>query len=260
MDNSSITFASTSTLTPANAAEFTLFRFLPAELRLKIYDTFLSLPSGTPTNHQTRRILKISYSPSLSRYISATPPPVLLHLSHEARAYTQSYYTSLLLGANAKSPSFPTSIPISFSTDTLYLSSLHPLLATHLHDILFHLSTSPSRHLIQSLAIDLRCWSELCENGFLGVLARMRGLKEVLLVVEFGRVGNFRGELGWLQVPGWRGDLFWVSERAEEKVREERSRARGRDKWKGKGGVENKDEIDKVSVNCVLLTRGGEQA
>ncbi|KAF8857112.1 hypothetical protein BDZ45DRAFT_450907 [Acephala macrosclerotiorum] len=246
MDN--VSPSSTSPSAPIfTLSRFKLFPLLPAELRLKIYDTILQL-STLETNNEPRRILKISYSPSLSRYISATPPPLLLHLSHESRVYTQNHYNPLLLGANAKSPKFPTSIPISFSTDTLYLSSLHPFLLTHLHDILFHLSTSPSRHLIQSLAIDLRCWSELCENGFLGVLARMRGLREVLLVVEFGRVGNFRGDLGWLEVPGWRGDLFWLAERAEEKLGEERGRARA-----GK-------EVEKVGIRCVLLTRGGEQA
>ncbi|KUJ14627.1 uncharacterized protein LY89DRAFT_117893 [Mollisia scopiformis] len=214
--------------------EFTLFRFLPTELRLKIYDLILALP---PSTTEPRRILKISYSPSLSRYISATPPPTLLHLSHEARTYTQNHYTPLLLGSNAKSPTFHASIPISFLQDTLYLSSLSPLLFTHLHDILFHLSTSPSRHQIQSLAIDLRCWSELIENGFGGLLARMRGLKEVLLVVEFGRVGCFRGVLGFLEVPSWRGDLYWLAETAEMRLKEERLRVR-------KGGKNPGDDVE----------------
>ena len=78
-------------------------------------------------------------------------------------------------------------IPIDISLQTLYISSLSPLLNTlqFQHTFLFHLSTSPSRHLIRYLAVDLRVWNELCENGFLGVLARMRGLRGVRLVVEF---------------------------------------------------------------------------
>lgn len=225
--------------------EFALFPLLPTELRLKIYDLILpNPPINTP-----RRILNISFSPSLSRYISTTPPPTLLHLSHEARIYTQDQYKDLLLGPNPNfAPLTRYNIPFSPTTDTLYLSSLTPLLSTHLQDILFHLSTSTSRHLIQSLAIDLRCWSELCENGFLSILARMKGLKEVLLVVEFGR--SFRGELGWLDVPGWRGDLEWVADRAEGRLREERDRVR----------IGGRNKGEEMNVRCVILTRGGEQA
>lgn len=38
----------------------------------------------------------------------------------------------------------------------------------------------------------------------------MRALREVVLVVEFGRC--FEGEVGFLEVPGWRRDLCWVAE------------------------------------------------
>jgi hypothetical protein len=53
-----------------------------------------------------------------------------------------------------------------------------------MHDLLYNMSTSPSRHFIQKLAIDRRVWNELCENGLLGIIARWRRLREVDMVVE----------------------------------------------------------------------------
>lgn len=78
-------------------------------------------------------------------------------------------------------------IPINYAKTILYISSLSLLLSTmqFQHTFLFHLSTSPGRHLLQWLAIDLRVWNELCEHGFLGVLGRMQGLRGLRLVVEF---------------------------------------------------------------------------
>ena len=81
------------------------------------------------------------------------------------------------------------------------------------------------------------------------MLGRMKGLKTLDLVVEFGRC--FEGELGFLEAPEWRSDLRWVAERAGRDIGEERERARGR---MGMGGVGD------VGVRCVILTRGGEQA
>jgi hypothetical protein len=248
-------------------AAFALVPLLPAELRLKIYKHILALSSQP-------RILKISYSPSLKRYISNTPPPVLLSTSSESRAYTLQTYTNLSLGPSClwrprlspistqhryqnPSPTPGLPIPICYATDTLYISSLFPLLTTHLHDFLWNLSTSSSRHHIQSLSIDLRVWNILCENGFIGLLARMRSLREVCLVVEFGR--SFEGELGFLEAPDWRMDLRWVAKRAGEQLREERGRARG-----GVGKIgwceEGEGSERGVMVRCVILTKGGEQA
>ncbi|KAE9369542.1 hypothetical protein N431DRAFT_427706 [Stipitochalara longipes BDJ] len=251
----------------ASPTAFTLFPQLPTELRLKIYKHILAL-------YTTPRILKISYSTSLNRYISNTPPPVLLSTSHESRTYTLQTYTNLSLGPScswrphlspssqqyryqnpAPTPGLP--IPICYVTDTLYISSLFPLLTIHLHDLFWNLATSSSRHHIQSLSIDLRVWNTLCEAGLLGLLARMRSLREVCLVVEFGR--SFEGELGFLDAPEWRMDLRWIAERAEETLEEERERARG---GKGKMGwfVEGEGNDRWVVVRCVILTKGGEQA
>jgi hypothetical protein len=168
-------------------ATFTLFPLLATELRLKIYKHILAL-------NTTPRILKISYSPSLNRYISNISPPVLLSISSESRAYTLQTYTNLSLGPSwpwrprlspqsqqyryqTPAPSKGLPIPICYRTDTLYISGLFPLLPTHMHDFLWNLSTSSSRHHIKSLSIDLRVWNILCENGFRGLLARMRSLR-----------------------------------------------------------------------------------
>jgi hypothetical protein len=252
----------------SSSITFTLFPLLPTELRLKIYRHILAL-------NTTPRILKISYSPSLNRYISNVPPPVLLSINSESRVYTLQTYTNLSLGPSCPwrprlspsshqycyqtpAPSKGLPIPIRYATDTLYISSLFPLLTTHMHDFLWNLSTSTSRHHIQSFSIDLRVWNILCENGFVGLLARMRSLREVCLVVEFGRC--FEGELGFLEAPEWRMDLRWIAERAGEALAEERERARG---GMGKVGwyVEEEEGKEKgVMVRCVILTRGGEQA
>ncbi|KAH9215012.1 hypothetical protein DL95DRAFT_389047, partial [Leptodontidium sp. 2 PMI_412] len=217
---------------------FHFFPNLPTELRLKIYKHILAL---SHSSHSSSRILKISYSPSLGRYISNTAPPITLSISPEARLFTLKTHSYLSLGPVPKAlksiqSSIPSSssvsssstapgqdissrlkdnnlhglpIPIAYQTDILYLSSLSPLLSTHLHSILYHFSTSPSRHLIQHFAIDFRVWAELCENGFLGIVSRMKALREVDLVVEFGRA--FEGEVGFLECPAWRRDLKWVA-------------------------------------------------
>ncbi|KAL2072178.1 hypothetical protein VTL71DRAFT_11521 [Oculimacula yallundae] len=251
---------------------FHYFPQLPTELRLKIYKHILSLSN---TNNSSTRILKISYSPSLGTYISNTPPPITLSISSESRSFTLETHSYLSLGPlrksskpgprtiQASSPDFTTSsrlpnssqsknssplIPITYHHTTLYLSSLSPLLTTHLHTILYDLSLSPSLSLVQSLAIDFRVWAQLCENGFLGIVSRMKVLREVLLVVEFGR--GFKGEVGWLEVPDWRRDLKWVAGEAERCLGEERRR----------GGLRKGREDGHVSVRCVILTRGGEQS
>lgn len=77
-------------------------------------------------------------------------------------------------------------------------------------------------------------------------------------MVEFGR-REFGVEVGFLGVPGWRGDLRWVAERAGEGIRVQRSKLSG----SGIGRMRryNEESWDgEVKVRCVLLTRGGEQA
>ena len=79
------------------------------------------------------------------------------------------------------------------------------------------------------------------------------------MVVEFGRA--FRGEVGFLEAPEWRGDLRWVAERAGREVGEERGRGRtGFLKSSGVFRAEPREADEGIQVRCVILTRGGEQA
>lgn len=253
---------------------FHLFSELPSELRLKIYDHILAVPTTkqkskdlpildpqtgaplpSPDNEHNRHILKISYTPSVQRYRSNTAPTILLSIWSESRIYAQDVYqyTPFYFGPQ------PDSIPIAYATTTLYISSLLPSLSCPpASSLLYTISTTPSRHKIESMALDLRVWNTLCEEGLLGVLGRMRGLREVWLVVEFGR-REFKGSVGFLGVPGWRGDLKWIAERAREGITREKSKVRGFGRRilgrEGEGGYDGE-----VKVGCVLLTRGGEQA
>jgi len=89
----------------------------------------------------------------------------------------------------------------------------------------------------------------------------MRALREVCMVVEFGRERDFAGGLEFLDAPVWRGDLRWVAEMAGREMREERKKlgafgdgVAGRGKWERGGGL-----VD-MEMRCVILTKGGEQA
>ncbi|TVY13919.1 hypothetical protein LARI1_G008334 [Lachnellula arida] len=241
---------------------FPLFPTLPTELRLKIYTYILHITSATP------RILKIS--PFAPTPISNTPPPITLSICAEARALTLASYSYLELGTQASAPESKGGvagplIPVDWESQTLYISNLTPLFRhtavlspSLLQAFLYDFSTSPSRHHIQSLAIDLRVWHELADHGFLGILARLRALREVKLVVEFGR--RFEGQLGFLEAPEWRGDLRWLAKRAGGEV----NGGSGSGGRSGKdGGGDRNGDGDKgreVKVECVILTRGGEHA
>ncbi|KAH8595242.1 hypothetical protein B0O99DRAFT_162550 [Bisporella sp. PMI_857] len=225
---------------------FTLFSELPTELRLKIWEH--ALPP--------RRILTITYSTVRSIYLSRTPPPTTLSITCESRSLTLHHYAPLILGPPPRKPALSPLIPFCPSTDTLYITSLAPILSQHLPELLYNLSTSPSRHAIQHLALDLRIWNICCDAGLLGILGRMRGLEGVDIVVEFGR--EFKGETAFIAAPEWRGDLDWVARRAEEGIGEERRKML-------KAGVRNEGDGEllrgkEIRVRCVLLTKGGEQA
>jgi hypothetical protein len=221
---------------------FPLFPTLPTELRLAIYRQILV--QSTPP------ILKISLCPSSNTYISNTIPPITLSICAESRILTLESWQYLRLGGVKENK-----IPMNFETQTLYISSLTPLLLAPdlLQTFLYQLSTSSSRHHIQSLAVDLRVFHTLSENGFLGIIGGMRKLRCAKLVVEFGR--NFEGEVGFLEAPEWRNDLRWLAGRVGDDVREERERSKGIKTVREEGDTQRE-----VVVECVILTRGGEHA
>jgi hypothetical protein len=239
---------------------FHLFPLLPTEIRLQIYTHIHAhSTSPLPSHTHTTRILKLNFSPSLDRYISNCAPPAILSVCAEAREYARRRYGYEYLALGSNFFCAPrTDIPLVFEGTTIYVSGLHPLLSTFAQSFLYHLSTSPSRHKITSIALDLRCWRELCELGLLGVLAGMRGLREVLMVVEYGR--RFEGEFGFLEQPEWRSDLRWSAALASESLRGERERGQSR-RLSPHGAVDGEEEAwGHVDVRCVILTRGGEQA
>ncbi|KAL3426258.1 hypothetical protein PVAG01_03049 [Phlyctema vagabunda] len=232
------TAAAGSTATPPPPV-FHLFAELPIELRLKIWRFCMAGP----------RILKTTYETSLGQYVCSTPPPITLSINQEARAQTLRNYTYLRLTSRGQLAP----IPIDFGRDTVYLSELGPILQTHLHELLYNLSTSEARHRVRALAIDRRVWNELCDNGLLGCLCRMRSLRDVCMVVEFGR--EFVGDLAFLDTPDWRGDLRWLAQNAEGQLAEERRKFAGLRRGLGCAEMEGS-----IKVKCVILMRGGEQA
>jgi hypothetical protein len=109
---------------------FPLFPNLPTELRLKIYTHILHLT--------TPPILKISFTPD---YISNTAPPITLSICAESRAPTLEQYSYLQLGpSNLQGPL----IPINYSKQTLYISSLTPLRTRLYHSSLLFPNSTPS--------------------------------------------------------------------------------------------------------------------
>jgi hypothetical protein len=247
--------------------KLTLFQILPTELRLKIYRLII-ISIHSPNK---RHILKLGPSSSFNAtyYNSYTSPPITLSINRESRYFTLSSsspypYSHLYLGCpppislpklnqdRSKCRQATTSyIPITFPTTTIYLTSFLSHHLPPLQSLIYSLSTSPSRHSISSLAVDQRIFPVLCEEGFLPLVIGLRNLRELLLVVEFGR--DFKGELGFLEIPEWRGDLRWVGERAEREVRRLRDRSRS-------GKLKGEEGDGDISVRCVILTRGGEQA
>jgi hypothetical protein len=221
---------------------FPLFPTLPTELRLAIYRQILA--------QSTHPILKISLCPSSKTYISNTVPPITLSICAESRALTLESWGYLRLGDGKEDK-----IPMNFESQTLYISSLLPLLLAPdlLQSFLYQLSTSPSRHHITSLAVDLRIFHTLSENGFLGIIGGMKKLRTAKLVVEFGR--SFEGEIAFLKTPEWRNDLRWLAGRVGDDVRGERERSKGIKIVREAGDTRNN-----VVVECVILTRGGEHA
>lgn len=213
---------------------FPLFSLLPPEIRLKIWSNLIPPP----------RIVQVA--PRNERHgsplVSLTKPPLLLSITHESRSVALSTYTYLPI------PHIPA--PVSLSRDILYVSftqlpgdgygPVNSLLNAVL-SLLPHFA-------VHTLALDSRSWVRLCDkHNLFPLLASMPHLREVIRVVEFGR--DFKGELGFLELPVWRRDLREAAERAELDLKKERKKLEA---------VEG--EMGDIKVRVVILTKGGEMA
>lgn len=162
------------------------FSHLPLELRQKIYSHILALHPSSSSS-----IIPISY-PSYTP-TTHVQPPVTLSLCSEAREWTLRTYQHLCLCLGPEKSTF-TFIPVDYEQQTVYITSLTSLRElfcffflflsgqmintqtvtapmqlykstdsveivlspNHLSTFLYTLSTTPSRHHIVSLALDLR--------------------------------------------------------------------------------------------------------
>ncbi|PQE14503.1 hypothetical protein CJF30_00007085 [Rutstroemia sp. NJR-2017a BBW] len=205
---------------------FPLFSSLPAELRLEIWSHLLPPP----------RIVQVTTVPTRPDFlVSLTKPPILSGINHESRAFLLSTHQLL------QAPLPP--IPISLKHDTLYLTlppSYHSASQTPFKSLLTPLPYLP----IRSLALDFRAWNKFRQHNLIAILAQMPHLREVRMVVEYGR--DFAGPIAFLAVPSWRGDLTYWAERAQDEIMEMRREL---------GGLGGRRD---VLVRCVLLTKGGE--
>jgi len=208
---------------------FEIFSSLPTEIRLKIWNHAAPGP----------RVVKVSYSSCLQRYISDCPPPIILHINQESRSEAMLKYHRLSLGIQDNPE-----IYVDLSIDTVYVSGLAHLRDYYLQPFMYELANSSDRHTIRKLAVDQRAWNDLCENGWIAKLCGMRSLVEVVMVIEFGR--DFEGDIAFLQVPEWRTDLLFLERNAQSNLEEERR------KMKVTWAAPN--------VRCMIMTKGGEQA
>ena len=136
---------------------FTLFPHLPAELRLKIWQTVASEPhqvelSCTPT---------ASHIPS-GRWFSHSKPPIIFRICSESRAAALSRYSDLTFSAEQIGVPCPHKLYINFSADTLWLcADLHVKWARDLLE-----KNEQLKEKLRFLAVNEKVWKELNEVNF----------------------------------------------------------------------------------------------
>ncbi|CAD6444981.1 2c95f05e-8a0c-4daa-a541-6c5a7d7ff779-CDS [Sclerotinia trifoliorum] len=144
--------------------QFHHFPSLPYELRLKIYHILLNEPRNVKINGK-RPIMKISRKRYLETYTTTTPIPPLLHSSQETRAEALTYYR-----AHFRSEHSPSYIYVNFERDTIQLAD----------GVMAYLSGEELKG-IRRLHLQVEDAAYFGHYN-LGMLAKMRGLREVELV------------------------------------------------------------------------------
>jgi hypothetical protein len=142
------------------------FAALPAELRIKIWKHLLPGP----------RIVPVSYSRELQKYISDGPPPIL-NVCSESRSIFLSVYTKLII-----SPKHESAVFVDFELDTIFFDNLD---CSPDGDLAFDLATSPHSDRILSCAIDVQLWEVLrvFKYDSLSEVKFMKNLKTLALVL-----------------------------------------------------------------------------
>jgi hypothetical protein len=138
---------------------FSLFAYLPTELRLKIYQTSLSSPRVVPLHFLSPTTDPRRHS-HLSHHgcTSAAPIPALLHVSRESRALAQEYY-ALSFNLHGCSDLLPPKIWFShgkpsYNNDILYFGPQAGYLAAFKHFITAMAVLDPSELLkVRKLAV-----------------------------------------------------------------------------------------------------------
>lgn len=139
---------------PKSINRFTLFPHLPPELRIKIWQTIAS----------TRKYVELGCIATLEKpsgsWFSHSPPPILLSICQESRAFALFYYSTLNFSKIQIGIPCPTQIYINFDSEALWLcGDLHEKWAVDLlsknHLLLEHL---------KYLALDSWLWEQLKET------------------------------------------------------------------------------------------------
>jgi hypothetical protein len=142
--------------------------------------------------------------------ISVATPPALLNICTESREVFLSHYTKLVL-----SPDYPSSVYVSFETDTIFFDSLE---CSPQGDLAYDLACSPHSDRILRCAIDVQLWEVLRVFRFdsLSEVRLLRNVQTIALVLRRGREGGddvcLDREMGVVSAAGERRDSLFYAE------------------------------------------------
>jgi hypothetical protein len=163
----------------ASTASFTRFRELPAELRLRIWETASSF----------QRIVELNYCVVDRKFSISGPPPAILYVNHESREIALNFYSKSFGTIHQ-----PAEIYFNPVSDIIYLSSRQyedEVIAISSHFRVCAASLPHQDH-IQTIALGERWWTDSPNSAFfrlsepLGSIGKFRAtyphLKKVILV------------------------------------------------------------------------------